>query len=87
MIVKFEELLELWRTEFRGVSLAQLLGLTVPGGQSSVDHDVYPPATLRERFRGTWWHVSRPAPAPQHATGRTVQCTYLGDSPRDCGSP
>jgi len=78
VIVRFEELLELWRTEFRGVPLAQLLGLTEPGGETGVDHYAYPAATLRERFRGTWWHVSLPGPAPQHGT---VQCTYVGDRP------
>jgi len=63
-IMRFEELLELWQTTFRGVPLAELLGLTAPGGAAGDGHYTYSRSTLRQRFGGTWWQVSWPAHGP-----------------------
>jgi len=78
-MLRFEELLELWQTEFRGVPLAQLLGLTGPGEAAGEDQYTYSRSTLRERFRGTWWQVSW----PDKTAGGVAQCKYVGDTPRD----
>ena len=82
-IMRFEELLELWQTTFRGVPLAELLGLTAPGGAAGDGHYTYSRSTLRQRFGGTWWQVSWPAHGPDETTGRIVQCKYVGDTPPD----
>ena len=83
MMLKFEELVELWKRSSRHVSVAQLLGLTVSDSAVERDHGVYAVETLRERFRGTWWLVSWPAHVTGNVITRGVQCKYVGDSP--CG--
>lgn len=84
MMLKFEELVELWKCSSCRVSVAQLLGLVVSDSAVESDHCVYAVETLRERFRGTWWRVSWPAHVTGSVITRRVQCQYVGDSP--CGA-
>lgn len=82
-IIRFEELLELWQTEFRSVPLAELLGLTAPGEAAGDDRYTYSRSALRRRFGGTWWQVSWPDHGLDETAGRIVQCKYVGDTPPD----
>jgi hypothetical protein len=79
-ILGFEELLELWKGGCSEVSIADLLGLTVPSGRGSCGATSYPLETLRQRFRGTWWELVWPAHARRPIITRGVQCKYVGDS-------
>ena len=80
VLLRFEELLDLWQTEFRSVPLDELLGLTTGGDADEADHYSYPASTLRRRFRDTWWHVCWRGDASDKAVRRIVQCKYAGDA-------
>lgn len=83
-IMRFEELLKLWRDGRTGQSILEFLGIGSQGDIRGAEES--DPGFLRilcERLDGTWWEVTwTPLPIRRRGTGR-VQCRYLADSLKD----
>lgn len=82
-IMRFEDLLELWRRHCAQQSILEFLGIRsrgdVRGGEES------DPGFLRllhERLDGTWWEVSCPR-LPACSVAGAIRCRYLADSLKD----
>lgn len=82
-IMRFEDLLELWRRHCAQQSILEFLGIRsrgdVRGGEES------DPGFLRilhERLDGTWWEVTHPR-LPACSAAGAIRCRYLADSLKD----
>ena len=78
-ILKFDELVRLWKQGDGGVSIPELLGL-VANGQNSYIAANYSIEELYERFRNTWWEVVWPNHKENDHISKGVQCRYIADS-------
>lgn len=79
-ILKFEEIVELWRHSNCSLSIPELLGLVAENQSSSAAAAFYTLEELYERFRGTWWEVIWPSYRVSNRLINGVQCKYVADS-------
>lgn len=79
-ILRFEELIQLWRRSCCSLSMPQLLGLNVGSRSESDESELCSLDRLNERFRNTWWEVIWPKDSIGDTISRQVKCRYVADS-------
>ena len=82
-ILKFEDIVELWRHSSCSLSIPELLGLVTENQGDNVTAAFYSLEELYERFRGTWWEVIWPVERTSGRINNGVQCKYVADSLSD----
>lgn len=82
-IMRFEDLLDLWRRQCAQQSVLEFLGIRSRGDvRGNEENDPGLLLILHERLDGTWWEVARPG-LPMRSAGVGICCRYLADSLKD----
>ena len=83
-IMRFEDLLEIWRDRHTHQSILEFLGIGSHGDVRGVEES--DPGFMRilcERLDGTWWEVTWSCLPVRRATAENIRCRYLADSLKD----
>ncbi len=83
-IMRFEDLLELWRNQHGQQSILEFLGIRSQSDVRGVEEsDPGFVRTLCERLGGTWWEVTWLYPHGRRGSAGNICCRYLADSVKD----
>jgi hypothetical protein len=83
-IMRFEDLLEVWRNQHAQQSILGFLGIRSQSDVRGIEEgDPGFVRTLCERLGGTWWEVTWLHPSGRRGSAGHVRCRYLADSLKD----